>query len=86
MHTSCEGESSSVYEGERVLHSVVSISSPIHWSYKMNTKIENPATCVIWSVIRFLNAKNFHPAEIHKQIVKVYGEDVMNEANVKKWC
>jgi len=37
------------------------------------------------SVIRFLNAKCERPAEIHKQIVVVYG-NVMNRKNVTKWC
>ena len=37
------------------------------------------------SVIRFLNAKVERPAEIHKQIVAVYG-NVMKWQNVKKWC
>ena len=36
-------------------------------------------------VIRFLNAKGGSPAEIHKQIVAVYG-NVMNRQNVRKWC
>jgi len=36
------------------------------------------------SVIRFLNAKGERPAEIHKQIVAVYG-NVMNRQNVAKW-
>jgi len=37
------------------------------------------------SVIRFLNAKGERPAEIHKQIVAVYG-NVMNRQIVTKWC
>jgi len=37
------------------------------------------------SVIRFLYAKGERPAEIHKQIVDVYG-NVMNRQNVTKWC
>ena len=37
------------------------------------------------SVIRFLSANGEHPAEIHKQIVAVYG-NVMNWQNVMKWC
>jgi hypothetical protein len=37
------------------------------------------------SVIRFLNAKGERPAEIHKQIVAVYG-NVMNRQNVTKRC
>jgi hypothetical protein len=37
------------------------------------------------SVIRFLNAKGERPAEIHEQIVVLYG-NVMNRQNVTKWC
>jgi hypothetical protein len=52
----------------------------------MNSNIENHNTCEVWSVIRFLNAKNFRPVEIHRQIVEVCGEGAMNEGNVRKWC
>jgi hypothetical protein len=41
--------------------------------------------CEVSSVIRFLNAKGECPAEIHKQIVAVYGK-VINRQNVTKWC
>ena len=34
---------------------------------------------------KILNAKGERPAEIHKQIVAVYG-NVMNRQNVTKWC
>ena len=47
--------------------------------------IQSPAKCEVHSVIRFLNAKGEHPAEIHQQIVVVYG-NVMNRQNVTKWC
>jgi hypothetical protein len=40
----------------------------------MFKKIENPAACEMLSVIRFLNAKNMKPAEIHCQLRDVYGE------------
>jgi hypothetical protein len=43
----------------------------------MAAPIQSPAKCEVRSVIR--------PAEIHKQIVAVYG-NVMNKQNVKKWC
>jgi len=39
----------------------------------------------VLSVIRFLNAKEERPAEIHKQIVAVYG-NLVNRQNVTKWC
>src|SRR5215469_10557839 len=51
----------------------------------MSAPIQNPAKCEVRSVIRFLNAKGERPAEMHKQIVAVYG-NVMNRQNVTKWC
>jgi len=51
----------------------------------MAATIQSPAKCEVRSVIQFLNAKGERPAEIHKQIVAVYG-NVMNQQNVKKWC
>jgi len=43
----------------------------------MAAPFQSPAKCEVLSVIRFLNAKGERPAEIHKQIVGVYG-NVMN--------
>ena len=51
----------------------------------MAAPIQSPAKCKVRSVIRFLNSKGERPAEIHKQIVPVYG-NVMNRQNVTKWC
>ena len=45
--------------------------------FEMAAPIQSPAKCEVRSVIRFLNAKGERPAEIHKQIVAVYG-NVMN--------
>jgi hypothetical protein len=47
--------------------------------------VSNPnlAKCEVHSVIRFLNKEA--PAEVHCQIVCVYGDD-MNRQNVAKWC
>jgi 2-succinyl-5-enolpyruvyl-6-hydroxy-3-cyclohexene-1-carboxylate synthase len=53
--------------------------------FEMAAPLQSPANCEVRSVIRFLNAKGERPAEIHKQIVSVYG-DVMNRQNVTKWC
>jgi hypothetical protein len=47
--------------------------------------IERPADCEIRSVIHFLNAKNVKPADIHRQICEVYGENAMNDGMVRKW-
>jgi hypothetical protein len=53
--------------------------------FEMAAPIQSPAKCEVRSVIRFLKAKCERPAEIHKQIVDVYG-NVMNRQNVTKWC
>ena len=45
--------------------------------FEMAAPIQSPAKFEVRSVIRFLNAKGERPAEIHKQIVAVYGK-VMN--------
>jgi hypothetical protein len=37
-------------------------------------------------LIRFLNAKNIRLAEIHRQVVEVYGEGEENKGNARKWC
>jgi hypothetical protein len=52
----------------------------------MAVSIENPAKCAVRAVIRFLHAKGETAAEIHRQFVSVYGEDVTNRQNVAKWC
>jgi len=52
----------------------------------MSMKIENPASCEIRSVIKFLNAKNVRPAEIYRQVCEVYGENAMSDGMVRRWC
>ena len=47
--------------------------------------IEEAADCEIRSVIRFLNARNVLPGEIHHQICQVYGDNAMNDGMVRKW-
>jgi hypothetical protein len=51
----------------------------------MSTKIENPASREIRSVIKFLNAKNVRPAEIYRQVCEVYGENAMSDGMVIRW-
>ena len=53
--------------------------------FEMAAPMENPAKCDVRNIIRFHDAKGERPAEIHKQIVAVYG-NVMNRQNVTKWC
>jgi len=47
--------------------------------------IEGAADCGIWSLIRFLNARNVLPSEIHHQIYQVYGDNAMSDGMVRKW-
>ena len=52
----------------------------------MNALISNPADCEVRGVIRFLQAENVRPSEIHRRLVAVYCEHVINAASVRKWC
>jgi len=45
---------------------------------------EGAANCEIRSVIRFLNARNVLPSEIHHQICQVYGDNAMSDGMVRK--
>jgi len=47
--------------------------------------IEGAADCEIRSVIRFWNARNALPSEIHHQICQVYGDNAMSDGMVRKW-
>ena len=39
----------------------------------------------IWSVIRFLNARNIKAADIHRQLCEVYGENAISDGMVRRW-
>jgi len=47
--------------------------------------IEGAADCEIRSAIRFLNARNVLPSEIHRHICQVYGDNAMSDGMVRKW-
>jgi len=47
--------------------------------------IEEAADCEIRSVIRFVNARNVLPSEIHHQICQVYGDNATTGGMVRKW-
>jgi len=47
--------------------------------------IEGAADCEIWSLIRFLEARNVLPSEIHHHICQVYGDNAMSDGMVRKW-
>jgi hypothetical protein len=48
--------------------------------------IDNPASCEIDAVIRFLHTINMSAAEIHRELCEVYGQNVMSEGTVRQWC
>jgi len=47
--------------------------------------IEGAADCEIRPVIRFLNARDVLPSEIHHQICQLYGDNAMSDGMVRKW-
>jgi len=51
----------------------------------MFKKIENPAACEMWPLIRLLSAKNTTPSEIHRQLCDVYVEHAMSNSVVWRW-
>jgi hypothetical protein len=52
----------------------------------MSPAIDNPASCEISAVIRFLRAKNVIVAEIHRELCSDYGQNIMGEGTVRQWC
>jgi fibrillarin-like rRNA methylase len=52
----------------------------------MAVQIQITTKCEVRAVMRFLHAKGETAAEIHRQLVSVYGEDVTNRQNVAKLC
>jgi len=52
----------------------------------MCAAINNPASCEVPAVIRFLLARNNNAAEIHRQLYEVYGPNVMSYSKARQWC
>jgi histone-lysine N-methyltransferase SETMAR len=48
--------------------------------------IENPSSVEVRAVIRFLNAKQKSPTENHKEVVEVYGENMISRKQVSVCC
>ncbi len=67
---------------------LVGRSSWMNESSKMN--MELPIACVPsyvpCAVIQFLTAKNSSLVEIHRQLAKVYGSDIMSIRMARKWA
>ena len=62
----------------RVRLTVVEAAS-FEWDvFEMAAPIQSPVKYEVRSVIRFLNAKVERPAEIHKQIIAIYGNPAIS--------
>jgi transposase len=48
--------------------------------------IKNPSSVEVLAVIQFFNTKQKSPTEIHKEVVEVYGENVISRKQVSVWC
>jgi hypothetical protein len=48
--------------------------------------IDNPDSCEISAVIRFLHAKKMSAVEIHRELWAAYGQNVISEGTVRQWC
>jgi hypothetical protein len=46
--------------------------------------IDNPASCKIRTVIRFLHIKNMSSAEIQRELCTVYSQNIMSEGTVRQ--
>jgi hypothetical protein len=53
-------------------------------SLKVRHENENSSISEVQLAIQFLNAKNVHLVEIHRQIVHVYGEGAVSEGSMRK--
>jgi hypothetical protein len=48
---------------------------------------DNPTSCEIRIVIRFIHVRNITVAEIHHELcTTVYGQNIMSEENVRQRC
>jgi transposase len=48
-------------------------------------EIEKLAACEMRSVIRFLNARNMKPADIHRKLCEMYEEHALSDSMVRRW-
>jgi hypothetical protein len=79
---------------ERVEHCFLSrtLDRASHQSYCPNISCNMAGLAETWSnievrsVIRFLRLEGTSPAEIHPQLVEVYGANVMSRKHVWVWC
>ena len=51
----------------------------------MPPTIVSPADCEVRAVIRFHSTKDVKPIDVHREIVEVYGQNIMSDGMVRKW-
>jgi hypothetical protein len=56
-----------------------------HLLFVLVSEIENPVSCVIRSVVRFLRAKTSVLRKF-SELCAVQGQNVMSEGTVRQWC
>jgi hypothetical protein len=47
--------------------------------------IDNPTSCKICAVIRFLHTASMSVVEIYLELCAVYGQNVMSEGTIRQW-
>lgn len=52
----------------------------------MSAKTNNPASCEVRPLIRFLNVREHNAAEIHRQLCETHGPTAVTERKVRQWC
>ncbi|KAJ4428318.1 hypothetical protein ANN_24337 [Periplaneta americana] len=60
---------------------------PVREMFKaaVDLKCSSTPPTVMRSVIRFFNVRNIKPADIHRQLCEVYGDDAISDGMVRKW-
>jgi hypothetical protein len=48
--------------------------------------VDNPTSCEIRALIRFLHIKNMSAVEMYHELCVVEGQNVMIEETVRQWC
>jgi hypothetical protein len=52
----------------------------------MDTITATPASCKVCAAIHFLHADGQSTAKIHRQMCRVYGDNIMSDSCATEWC
>ena len=76
---------------KRYLNNICNSAPQQHWQFRQGTQtqgdtdtlqIQQPVHNAIW----FPQSQHFSTPEIHRQLIELYGDDVMRVQRVSKWC